>query len=533
MNIKALKNQILILSGITIIVFTVLLFTIFSLYQLAFDQHKRRLIETVKNQKLLIESIHQFNSNNNQEGPDGSLRTTLLLIREAHQRFEGLGKTGEFTLAKLQDNQIIFLLSHRHYDMENPESVPINSGIAEPMRRALTDKSGTVVGPDYRNVQVLAAYEPLAIPHWGIVAKIDMSEIRLPYLKAAVFGSLIAIICIIAGTLVFYRTWVIIFRKALNVQNYLALIVENINEAVIERDIDGKITSWSRGAETIFGYGETEVKGKTIAILSPQNNSESASQAFEELMIGQKSDSFEIQCVRKDGGLTDVVLFISPIKDSAGSLIGSSVLVSDISVEKQSELALKHSQEVLFSANQKFELAMRGSSDGFWVWDDMSKNQEWWSPRYYQLLGYQDGEIEASYDNFMKLLHPDDIKSIEIMLSQHLQNNIPFEVEYRLRNKEGVYRWFRGRGEVIRDEFGHPVKMAGSIQDVQDQKETTKINNYLAAIIEDSPDAIIGKDIKGNIVSWNGGQNSCMDIKRMKPLVKVSALSFNGIDNMR
>lgn len=327
---------------------------------MSFNQNKQRLIETVNNQKLLIESIHQFNSNNNHEDPEGPLRGTLLQVREAHQRFEGLGETGEFTLAELKDNQIKFLLSHRHHDKENPKPVHINSKVAEPMRRALSGKSGTVVELDYRNELVLAVYEPLAIPYWGIVAKIDMSEIRLPYLKAAVFGSLIALIFIVAVTLVFYRTWVIIFRKSLNAQNYLALIVENINEAVIGRDIDGKITSWNKGAETIFGYSEQEVKGKTLAILFPQDNSESASQVFEELMTGQKSDSFEIQCVRKDGGLRNVALFISPIKDSAGSLIGSSVLARDISKEKQAEAALKYSQGELFSANQKFELAMGG-----------------------------------------------------------------------------------------------------------------------------------------------------------------------------
>lgn len=505
MNMRDSKKLILVFSGITIIVFSVLFLTIFSLYKLALHEHENQLVDIVNNQKLLIESMHQFNSTHNQKVSGGAIGATLRQIKEAHQRFKGLGETGEFTLAEKQDNQMVFLLSHRHYDKENPNPVPINSKTAEPMRRALSGKSGIIVGLDYRNEWVLAAHEPLMIPHWGIVAKIDVSEIRRPYFKAAFFGSLIALISIASGTLLFYRSWLLLLNKTFDAQNHLALIIENINEAVIGRNLDGKIISWDKRAENIFGYSELEVKGKTLAVVLPPDSLEDKSQVHQKIMTHDAIDSIEIECIRKNGALANITLLISPIKDIKNNLIGSSILARDVTGEKQTEAKLKLSQQELSNVNQQFELAMEGSSDGFWVWADISKNEEWWSPRYYQLLGYRDGEIEANFDSFKNLLHPDDTKPMETMLTQHLHNNTPFELEYRLKTKGGGYRWFRGRGQARENESDHSMKMAGSIQDIHLQKEAIETNNYLAAIIEDSPDAIIGKNIEGNIVSWNRG----------------------------
>lgn len=77
--------------------------------------------------------------------PGGSRAATLSQIRQARGRFDGFGETGEFTLAQRKGDQIVFHLRHRHSSLDTPEPVPWDSNRAEPMRRALSGQSGTLL----------------------------------------------------------------------------------------------------------------------------------------------------------------------------------------------------------------------------------------------------------------------------------------------------------------------------------------------------------------------------------------------------
>jgi len=75
---------------------------------------------------------------------------TLSQVIDAHKQYKGFGETGEFTLAKRQGDNIVFILDQRHSGLQNLKTIPFNSKLAEPMRLALSGQSGTIVGLDYR-----------------------------------------------------------------------------------------------------------------------------------------------------------------------------------------------------------------------------------------------------------------------------------------------------------------------------------------------------------------------------------------------
>jgi signal transduction histidine kinase len=176
--------------------------SVWSLYQTAFNQQRAYLVEMVQSHARLIEAVARFNADfSATDYPNDSFAATLSQIVDAHQRYEGYGQTGEFTLARREGDDIVFLLSHRHYDLDNPRPVPWVSSLAEPMRRALSGLSGTVIGPDYRGVTVLAAHEPVATLDLGIVAKIDMAEVRRPFLQTAGGSGLAAMLMIALAVL--------------------------------------------------------------------------------------------------------------------------------------------------------------------------------------------------------------------------------------------------------------------------------------------------------------------------------------------
>jgi len=193
---------ILIMSSIVIVVESV---TVYLLYHAAFEEEQAQLKETAKSQARLIEAVARFDKVYTREYERGSRQATLEQIRDAHARYRGFGRTGEFTLSQREGDQIVFLLNHRHYDLNNPKPVPWDSELAAPMRLALSGKSGTVVGLDYRGEMVLAAYEPVAVLDLGIVAKIDLAEIRAPFIKAALLSFLIAGVAIAGGAAFFIR----------------------------------------------------------------------------------------------------------------------------------------------------------------------------------------------------------------------------------------------------------------------------------------------------------------------------------------
>jgi hypothetical protein len=199
--------------------------TIGMLYSAALREEEARLKETVQSQARLIEAIARFDEEYSNDYPHGATEATLTQIVDAHNRYEGFGETGEFTLSRKEEDQIVFLVSHRHYDLDNPKPVPFDSHLAEPMRLALSGRSGIVVGLDYRGTTVLAAYEPVRELDLGIVAKIDLAEIRAPFIRAGAISSLIALATLFLGAALFFRVTNPLIEK-------LSRTVEDLKEAL-------------------------------------------------------------------------------------------------------------------------------------------------------------------------------------------------------------------------------------------------------------------------------------------------------------
>ncbi|HIJ93557.1 MAG TPA: hypothetical protein HPP84_09305 [Rhodospirillaceae bacterium] len=130
---------------------------IWVLYETAFEEKRNDMIHTAQSQARLMEAIANFDQLYSSNYPGGTEAATISQIKDAHEAYKGLGETGEFTLARVEGDRIVFILLHRHLDLDQPKPVDIDSKLAEPMRHALHGHSGSLVGLDYRGVAVLAA----------------------------------------------------------------------------------------------------------------------------------------------------------------------------------------------------------------------------------------------------------------------------------------------------------------------------------------------------------------------------------------
>jgi two-component system sensor histidine kinase/response regulator len=121
------------------------------------------------------------------------------------------------------------------------------------------------------------------------------------------------------------------------------------------------------------------------------------------------------------------------------------------------------------AADERLALAFEGSGDGLWDWD-LRLGTLFLSPSLKSLLGYSDDELSNSSDALKSLIHPDDFEADAAAIEAHLTDGTPYRQEYRLRHRSGDYRWFLVRGAAARDAGNVPVRFAGTVTDITDQR---------------------------------------------------------------
>ncbi|MDE3217981.1 MAG: PAS domain S-box protein [Nitrospirota bacterium] len=161
---------------------------------------------------------------------------------------------------------------------------------------------------------------------------------------------------------------------------------------------------------------------------------------------------------------------ITPIVDAHKIPVRLVAISRDITGQRKAQEALQASEE-------RQELVIRGSNDGYWDgrmlpgehWSS-PRTPIWWSPRVREMLGYTEEEFPDVLESWTSRLHPEDTDRVFAALTAHIERRDPYDVEYRLLTKAGEYRWFRARGQAIWDETGRMTRMAGSLQCVTDRK---------------------------------------------------------------
>ena len=147
-----------------------------------------------------------------------------------------------------------------------------------------------------------------------------------------------------------------------------------------------------------------------------------------------------------------------------GELLHLEGLITDITARLQAEEALRQSEE-------RWQLAVRGSKDG--IFDlNFQTGEVFFSSQWKAILGYEDHEISNSNEEWRSRIHPDDYERVMAASKAHLAQQTPyFHEEYRLRCKDGSYKWILDRAQALWDEIGNPLRMVGSHTDITDRKQ--------------------------------------------------------------
>jgi len=250
----------------------------------------------------------------------------------------------------------------------------------------------------------------------------------------------------------------------------IRVIADNVPGLVSYVDADGCYRFVSKRYEEWFGIPRTEIIGKHYRQVLGEATYEVIKDRIEAALSGQRV-CYENAIPYAHGGTRWVVAEYVPDVDDQGKVKGFFALVSDITEGKRAEQALQESVE-------RFDLAARGSNEGLWDWNIVT-NEVYHSPRFKELLGYEDHEIESSYETWESRLHPEDHDRVMDTLRDHLERRVLFDVEYRLCTKSGEYRWFSGRGQATRNAEGKATRMAGSIRDITEVRRSEEHMRHL------------------------------------------------------
>jgi PAS domain S-box-containing protein len=206
---------------------------------------------------------------------------------------------------------------------------------------------------------------------------------------------------------------------------------------------------------------------------------------------------FEARFLAKDGQDLWFEVSIKPVV-AGQKVTGRMGTLVDVTGRVNAAKALKASQE-------RFSLAATASNDGIWDWNLLT-DEVYFSPRWKEMLGYTDDELENCYATWYDRIHPDDLEETIASLMACLggKNNL-YESVHRLKNKDGGWSWILDRGVVMRDASGRGLRMAGSHADITKLKrveeELLARQGELKTIFSMSPDGIVTFTPSGNISS--------------------------------
>jgi PAS domain S-box-containing protein len=202
-------------------------------------------------------------------------------------------------------------------------------------------------------------------------------------------------------------------RKAERSARFLASIVESSDDAIIGKDVHGRITSWNRGAERIFGYSAVEAIGRPIAMLAPADRADEMPAILDRIKRGERVEHFDTVRCAKGGRLVPISLSVSPIEDEDGAIIGASKIARDITERKRAE-------ETLREEKARLHATLTGIGDAVIVTDAESR-VTLMNPVAQSLTGWKEGAAGRPLEEVFRILNEQTHQPVESPVSRVLR----------------------------------------------------------------------------------------------------------------
>jgi two-component system sensor kinase FixL len=250
------------------------------------------------------------------------------------------------------------------------------------------------------------------------------------------------------------------FNPTADVSRFLVAIVESSDDAIVGKDLDGVIVTWNLGAERLYGYSADEVRGRSVALLMPDDRPDELAAILDRVRAGQRVEHQETVRRTKDGRLVTVSLTVSPVRDMTGTVIGAATVARDLTAQKESELALNVSEA-------RWRAVIESAVDGIIVIDS-SGRIEAFNAAAERLFGYREADVTGR--NVNVLMPPPYHAEHDGYIARYLATGVPKIIGYG-REVTGLRR----------DGTTFPVHLAVADMTVNGERKFTGILHDLTA----------------------------------------------------
>ena len=300
-------------------------------------------------------------------------------------------------------------------------------------------------------------------------------------------------------------------KRAEDVRERLASVVDSSDDAIISKTLDGTITTWNQGAEKIFGYPASEVLGKTMLTLIPKVRWHEEAEILGHIRRGVGVKHFETVRVRKDGRSIDISATISPIKNGSGAVVGASKIARDITERKWAEETLREQAQVLDLA----QVMIRDTEGRITLWTRGATN----------LYGYTREQALGQVSHILlQTKFPRPLKEIE----EELEREGMWEGELTHQRKDGSRVTVASVWVLHRDLQGRPVRVLESNIDVTQRKhaedrlaaqaeelsrQSQELHRsqqalesqqlMLRSVLDSMAEGLVAADEQGKFIIWN------------------------------
>lgn len=252
-------------------------------------------------------------------------------------------------------------------------------------------------------------------------------------------------------------------------------ILNTISDLIWLKDKNGVYITCNPEFEDFFGAKEDEISGKTDYDFVDKELADSFREHDKKAMdsdLAVKNEEWVVYA--KDGRKVLLETTKQKLVNSDGSIFGVLGIAHDITQ--------RHNlQNQLEEEKNRFSLAIEGAQDGLWDWNLLT-DEVYLTERFETMLGYDVGELPQNTQAWFGLLHPDDKSDTEKVVKEYLEQKGKgnYENTFRLRSKDGSWRWILGRGKAQFDKNGKPVRFVGFNTDISKQVEYQKKLDHIA-----------------------------------------------------
>ena len=247
-------------------------------------------------------------------------------------------------------------------------------------------------------------------------------------------------------------------------ESQLAAIIEHSDDAIISRDLQGRVLTWNEGATRLFGYSAQQMVGQLVTHIIPSDRLDEEQALTKRLLRGETVGHYDTLRQHQDGRAIAVSVSLSPILDAHGQVSGIAKIVRDISQRIAAEAAKAASEQRWQSLTAFLPVGIfQTDAQGYCIYAN---------PRWLEIFGLN--LAQSLGDGWRKLLHPEDAPAVFAQWDRTVRQGLEFEMNFRTQREDGAVRQVQALALPELDARGHVIGFVCSMEDVTDERDARR-----------------------------------------------------------